>query len=117
MAHSSSSPPVRMAALKRRIARLGLLCSGTLLERTKVCGKPACRCAADPAARHGPYYEWNRRLQGRLHHRIVSPAQARVITQAMNEYQTLLGLLADWEDASAQVILGAERLSPQTRRR
>ena len=34
------------------------LCSGTLLRRMKMCGKPGCRCSEDPDARHGPYYEW-----------------------------------------------------------
>jgi hypothetical protein len=33
------------------------LSSGTLIQRTKVCGNPNCHCARDPAARHGPYSE------------------------------------------------------------
>ena len=35
------------------------LSSGTLLKRMKVCGNPRCHCASDPAARHGPYFEWS----------------------------------------------------------
>ena len=52
------------------------LCSGTLLERRKMCGKPGCRCAQDPQARHGPYYEWGHMKAGKLVHRTVSPEQA-----------------------------------------
>jgi len=33
------------------------LCSGTLLRRMMICGKPNCQCAKDPSARHGPYYQ------------------------------------------------------------
>jgi hypothetical protein len=106
----------RIAVIKRRITEIDLACSGTLLERTKVCGKPSCRCASDEQARHGPYYEWNRWLQGRLHHRAVARAQARMITRAMNDYQRLLALLEDWEQESARIILGPERLTPRHHR-
>lgn len=35
----------QMKMIKREILVLGRICSGTLLERTKVRGKPNCRCA------------------------------------------------------------------------
>lgn len=107
----------RIAAIKRRIAEIDLVCSGTLLERTKTCGKSYCACASDEAARHGPYHEWNRRLQGSLHHRAVTPEEARVITRAMNDYQRLLALIEDWEHETARIILGPDRLTPRNRAR
>ena len=95
----------RIATVKRYIVRVDLVCSGTLLERTKVCGKPNCRCATDPAARHGPYYEWNRREKNKLKHTIISPDEARRIRRAMDNYQTVLTLLEEWERHSIQIIL------------
>ena len=77
----------RIAELRRRIARIDLICSGTVLERTKVCGKPNCRCARDPDAEHGPYYEWKRRENNRLRHRIVSAEEAERIRKAQDDYQ------------------------------
>jgi hypothetical protein len=109
MSPSAAPARQRIVVLKHRITAIDLVCAGTLLERTKVCGKPRCRCASDAAARHGPYYEWNRRLEGRLHHRAVAPDQARVITRAMRDYQRLLALLEDWEHESARIILGPGR--------
>ena len=108
-----SSPPVnsRIDQLRNRIGRIELICSGTLLERTKVCGKPNCRCATDPSAEHGPYYEWRRREQGRLRHRIVTADEARRIRSAQDAYQLLLRLLATWEDESLAIILGRDRLT------
>jgi len=106
----------RIAAVKRRIVGMDLVASGTLLERTKVCGKPTCSCASDEKARHGPYYEWNRRLQGHLHHRSVDEKEARVILHAMDDYQRLLGLLEDWEHESVRVILGTDRPTPRNRK-
>lgn len=101
----------RIDQLRNRIGRIELICSGTLLERTKVCGKPNCRCATDPSAEHGPYYEWRRREQNQLRHRIVSADEARQIRRAQDAYQLLLGLLATWEDESLAVILGRNRLT------
>jgi hypothetical protein len=48
----------RIARIRATINEMEHLSSGTLLRRMKVCGKPGCRCADDPDARHGPYYEW-----------------------------------------------------------
>jgi len=110
-------PTPRIEAIKRRILRLDWICAGTLLERTKVCGKPNCRCAADPAARHGPYHEWNRRHPEGLRHRVVSAEHARQIRQAQESYQLLLGCLEQWEEESARVILGPERAATRSSRR
>lgn len=101
----------RIAEIRHRIGQFKLICSGTLLERRKVCGKPNCRCAYDPAAAHGPYYEWKRREQNRLRHRIVTADEARRIRRAQDHYQQLLGLLANWEDESLAIILGRDRLT------
>ena len=80
------------------------LCSGTLLRRTKVCGKPQCRCAQDRQARHGPYYEWGRMKGGRLVHRMVSPAQSALLRAAIANYRTLRRLLRAWENETVTLI-------------
>ncbi len=71
--------------------------SGTLLSRTKVCGQPNCRCATDPDARHGPYYEFNRRVDGRLVHRAVTEELAPQVKQALDNHRRIQALLAEWE--------------------
>ena len=45
------------------------------------------------------------------------PAEVRVVTRAMNDYQRLLALLEDWEHESARIILGPDRLTPRNRER
>jgi len=94
----------RIAQIRTRIRTIERLCSGTLLRRTKVCGKAACRCAQDPAARHGPYYEWGRMKKGRLVHRMVSPAQAALLREAIANYRTLRRLLRAWETETVKLI-------------
>jgi hypothetical protein len=94
----------RIAQIRDRIRMIEPLCSGSLLRRTKVCGKAECRCAKDPAARHGPYYEWGRMQRGRLVHRMVSPAQAILLREAIANYRTLRRLLRTWENETMKLI-------------
>jgi len=80
------------------------LCSGTLLERMKRCGKPGCRCAHDPDARHGPYYEWGHMRAGRLVHRTVTPEQAAILRLAIANYRKAKELMQSWEDETERLI-------------
>ena len=101
----SSAARRRINEIRSRIDDFDLVCSGTLHERTKTCGKPNCRCATDPEARHGPYFEWSWRQDGRLCHKIVSPEQARELKQAIENYRKIQALLTRWERESAAIIL------------
>ena len=118
---STTNPPLDSSwesALRRQtreirqaIDAMTLVGSGTLSIRTKVCGKPTCRCATDPEARHGPYYEWTRRVEGRYRHSIVSPRQAELLERAIANYKEIQRLLRLWEAETAAAILDNENLS------
>jgi hypothetical protein len=98
----------RTIEIRRAISAMDHVSSGTLQTRTKVCGRPNCRCATDPDYRHGPYYEWNRRIDGRLVHRIISEQQAELVAQAIANYREILRLLSLWERETAEEILDGE---------
>jgi hypothetical protein len=87
----------RIARIRDTLSGVDYLCSGTLLKRTKVCGKPGCRCAQDVNARHGPYYEWGHMQGGKLVHRVVSPQQAKLLQLAIDNHRNVQKLLRDWE--------------------
>ncbi|MGH7265035.1 MAG: DUF6788 family protein [Candidatus Rokuibacteriota bacterium] len=55
----------RHRALLRQSTALGLVLRGTIGKRFLPCGKPACRCKADPPILHGPYYLWTRKVAGK----------------------------------------------------
>jgi len=95
----------RIAQLRKALTRLDYISAGTLLRRTKVCGKPGCRCAVDPAARHGPYYEWGRLEHGRLVHTQLTPHEGERLARAIHNYRTLQRLLARWMRESVRAIL------------
>jgi len=99
----------RIARLRDSVGAIDYLCSGTLAKRMKLCGKPGCRCAQDPAARHGPYYEWGHMHNGKLVHRTVSPQQAAILRLAIANYRKVRKLLRTWE-VETERLIGSEDL-------
>ncbi len=99
---------------------MDFVASGTLHSRTKVCGKTNCKCATDPEARHGPYHEWSRRIDGKLRHSVVSSSQAELLRRAIANHREILALLHLWKDKTAAEILnpenGAKRKPRQSQR-
>jgi hypothetical protein len=100
----------RITKIRDQIRAMDVLCSGSLQRRTKVCGRKSCRCARDPAARHGPYYEWGRMKGGKLVNRMVSPEEARVIRRAITHYRTVRRLLRTWEEQTVRLLKARKRL-------
>lgn len=89
---------------------MDLVLDGTLISRMKVCGRPNCRCAKDPAARHGPYHEWSHMENGRLVHRIVTAEQAELIRQAIDNNREVQDLIQRWHIETEAEILEKPRI-------
>ncbi|MFT4101014.1 MAG: hypothetical protein QM674_08260 [Burkholderiaceae bacterium] len=98
----------RIAKLRKALGEIELLCSGSLSERMMKCGKPTCRCATDPSARHGPYYEWGRMRAGKLAHRYVTAEQALELRKAIDNHRLVKKLLRDWE-VDSELLIDAEQ--------
>jgi len=94
----------RIERIRQKLNEIDYLCSGTLVERMKVCGKPGCRCAQDPDARHGRYHEWGHMKGGKLVHRTVSPEQAIILRRAIANYRQARKLMQAWEDETERLI-------------
>jgi hypothetical protein len=94
----------KIAEIQRTLSAMEYLSSGTLLKRMKVCGSPRCHCASDPAARHGPYFEWSYLKAGKLHHRTLTPEQAEIMRLAIANHRKAKKLLRVWEAQTLQLI-------------
>src|ERR1035438_1841802 len=75
-------PALRAAAQRFRQARqelhqLDYFLKGTVLKRMLKCGRPQCACHRDPAARHGPYFEWTYKAAGKtVNVKLSNPSSA-----------------------------------------
>ena len=59
-----------------RIADVGYIRSGTVLQRFSKCGTPTCRCHTDPDRRHGPYWQWTAKVAGKTVTKTLTPEEA-----------------------------------------
>lgn len=66
----------RYRQLAEQVAEIGFISSGSVTHRYTRCGTPGCRCHADPPQRHGPYYQWTTKANGKTHTRRLTTTEA-----------------------------------------
>jgi len=104
------------AELAAELATLGFISPGSLVVRHTSCGKPGCRCQADPPQRHGPYYQWSRAVAGKTVSRRLNPPQAELYRDWIGNRQRIERLLTKMQQtsaAAAELLLHEQRTSDQ----
>jgi hypothetical protein len=92
----------RYRALAARLGGLGFISPGSLVRRYTYCGKPGCRCQADPPRPHGPYYQLTRKIAGKTITRRLTSAQAARYAEWTANQRELRRTVAEMEAISAQ---------------
>jgi len=75
--------------LRNELAQIDYMLHGSVTQRRIPCGKPSCACTTDPDARHGPYFQWSQKKQGKTVSVYLSPAQARLCRQWIANHRHL----------------------------
>ena len=99
--------PAQQAARDRIAAQLaaaGFALPGTLNVRAYACGKPNCRCHADPPRLHGPYAEWTRKIDGKTVTRRLTPAELAGWQPLFDNAKKIRALLAELQDLTLEII-------------
>ncbi|HEX2807614.1 MAG TPA: DUF6788 family protein [Kineosporiaceae bacterium] len=102
------------AELAAELADIGLISPGSLVVRTTSCGKPGCRCQADPPQRHGPYYQWSRAIAGKTVSRRLDERQAELYRGWIANRHRLEQIIAQMEQVSAAAAEIMLRQEPNT---
>jgi len=89
--------------LLSRLQRLGLFRRGSVTQRAFACGKPYCRCMADPPQLHGPYWHWTRKVRGKTVSRTLSDEQVVLLRDWLEAARQLDELLTELDQFSIQV--------------
>ena len=93
----------RRAELKTKLAQVGDLRPGSLVERYRRCGKAGCHCAARGAEGHGPSWSLTREVGGKTVTRVI-PAEAVAQTRRhVAEYRRFRGLVREMVETSEQL--------------
>ena len=99
--------PAQQAARDRIAAEIaamaGYALPGTLTVRAYACGKPGCRCHADPPRLHGPYAEWTRKIGGKTVTRRLTPAELAEYQPLFDNARKLRTLLSELQDLTLQI--------------
>ena len=93
-----------------QLADAGYALPGTLTVRAYACGKPNCRCHADPPRLHGPYAEWTRKIGGKTVTRRLTPEQLAAWQPLFDNARKIRDLLAELQELTLQAV---EASSPQ----
>jgi hypothetical protein len=94
----------RYRELADRVAQIGFFTAGSLLQRRTVCGTPSCPCHTDATCRHGPYWQYTRKVNGRTVTRRLSPAAAEMYQQQIAASKQLRSLLEQMEELSERAL-------------
>ncbi len=99
--------PAQQAArgkIAAQLAAAGFALPGTLTVRAYACGKPNCRCHADPPRLHGPYAEWTRKIGGKTITRRLTPAELADWQPLFDNAKKIRALLAELQDLTLEII-------------
>jgi hypothetical protein len=99
----------RLAAYQRRyhdlaarIADIGFIAAGTITRRHTRCGKPNCRCHADPPQLHGPYLQWTAKIDGKTVTRRLTATEAALYQQWIDNDRQLRALISQMRDIATK---------------
>ena len=99
--------PAQQAArgkIAAQLAAAGFALPGTLTIRAYACGKPNCRCHADPPRLHGPYAEWTRKIDGKTITRRLTQAELAAWQPLFDNAKKIRALLAELQDLTLKII-------------
>lgn len=119
MSRSRQTPPTaipdryaqRFRTLKQEFKQLEYFCKGTLLKRMMKCGKAQCACHHDPAKRHGPYFEWTYKANGKTVNVKLTRDVMPIFRAASHQYRKLRSLLNRLETLSQTVLRHQAKLA------
>ncbi len=99
----------RLAAYERRyrelaeqVAEIGFISSGTVTHRYTRCSTPGCRCHADPPQRHGPYYQWTTKTNGKTQTRRLTDAEATLYEEWSTNDRQLRSIIQQMRDIATK---------------
>jgi len=89
--------------LRAELTRLGYVLPGSVTARCLPCGKVTCACTTDIEARHGPYFQWSRKRDGRTVSTYLTPDQAALCRQWIANNRQLERIVRRMRDLSLRV--------------
>lgn len=94
----------RLARCKEELQKIEIALHGSVTERWMPCGKPGCRCQADPPQLHGPYYQWTTKVDGKTQTLRLQPDDVEAFRAWIAEGRRLDQCVREWKTLSAEAV-------------
>ena len=94
----------RYRELKGELQKLGFISRGSVVQRYTSCGKPGCRCTAEPPQLHGPYHQWTTKVDGKTMTRRLTAEEAALYERWIANGRQLNEIVAEMETTSRRAI-------------
>jgi hypothetical protein len=91
---------------RRELLDLEYFVKGTVLKRMMKCGRPQCACHHDPSKRHGPYFEWTYKVNGKTVNVKLTAESAPLYKAAAKQQRKLKTILTRLERLSRTALAG-----------
>ena len=102
----------RRSELKAKLAEVGDMRPGSLVERYRRCGKAGCHCAGEGDPGHGPSWSLTRELAGKTVTRVVPATAVAQTREQIAEHRRYHDLVRDLVEISELVCDAKLRASP-----
>ena len=96
----------RFRQARRELLELDYFVKGTVLKRMMKCGRPQCACHRDPSKRHGPYFEWTYKTNGKTVNVKLTAEAAPLYKAATRQQRKLKAIVARLERLSRTALAG-----------
>jgi hypothetical protein len=101
----------RLAAHQRRyrelaaeLADIGYITAGSITRRHTRCGNQNCRCHADPPQRHGPYWQWTAKVDGKTVTRRLTDSEAELYQRWIDNDRQLRAVISQMRQVAAEAV-------------
>ena len=101
----------RFRQARRELLQLEYFLKGTVLKRMMKCGRPQCACHHDPSKRHGPYFEWTYKVNGKTVNVKLTAEAAPLYKAATKQQRKLKTVLARLERLSRTALASLAKQS------
>jgi hypothetical protein len=96
----------RFRQARRELLELDYFVKGTVLKRMMKCGRTQCACHHDPSKRHGPYFEWTYKTNGKTVNVKLTAEAAPLYKAATRQQRKLKAIVARLERLSRTALAG-----------
>lgn len=93
----------RYQACRKQLLEVGLIASGSLIQRYTVCANTGCHCHHDPPQRHGPYWQYTRKVDGKTVTARLTSQQSTSYREWIDNRRQLDQIIAEMDQLSQQV--------------